>query len=183
MNDGDSHILTSTTGTVSTDYVYRANDMYDPYAGVGGNQPRGFDQYMAMFRNFAVLGSKVTINVGYGQASATSNDMLVAIVTQDGSTSITNKNTIRESPRLRYRMCTASNGRTSLSSTYSFKINGVKDVIDNDKLWGTSSSSPTEQWYYHVVAYQPDGNTDTLTFTGHIEYTAIFFHAITPPAS
>jgi len=44
---------------------YRANGMYDPYVPLGGHQPRGFDQYMAIYNTYTVLGSTVSANVCY----------------------------------------------------------------------------------------------------------------------
>lgn len=183
FNDGAGHALDSTSGALSTDYVYRANGMYDPYAGAGGGQPRGFDQYMAMFRQFCVLGSKIHLFLGYGLASSTSSDMQVAIVLKDGSSAIANAEDLMESPRLRTKLMTAGRDSTVLNHYFSFRMTGSKDALDNDDLWGTSSADPDEQWYYHVLAFQPGGGTESLRFTGWIEYTAVFFHAIQPTAS
>jgi hypothetical protein len=44
---------------------YRANGMYDPFVPFGGHQPRGFDQYMAIYNTYTVLGSTVSANVCY----------------------------------------------------------------------------------------------------------------------
>nr|AGA18419.1 hypothetical protein [uncultured marine virus] len=44
---------------------FRANGMYDPEVSLGGHQPRGFDQAMALYGVFTVLGSKISVNWAY----------------------------------------------------------------------------------------------------------------------
>lgn len=184
LNLGLSHSITSTGGAMGTDYIYRANGCYDPYYLTGGHQPRGFDQYMEMFRNFAVLGSKLVVNFGYGQGSSTSHDMRVAIVLRDGNSTMTNIAVVEESPRRKSFLMTAHRDKATLVSTYSYKINGCQDIMDNQNLWGTSASDPSnEEWYWHIVGWQPEGNDEGVRFTGFIDYTVIFFHAIIPPQS
>lgn len=53
---------------------YSCNSMYDPNAtiGVGQSQPRGFDEMMAVYKKYHVLGSKATIRAVFNdQTSAT----------------------------------------------------------------------------------------------------------------
>lgn len=183
MNLGLSHPMTATAGAMSTDFIYRANDLYDVYALVGGHQPRGFDQYIAMFRNFAVLGSKIVVDIGYGQGSATSHDMVVAVLLNDTTSAITNVGATRENPRITYKMMTAHTDKATLVRKFSYKLAGVKDVLDEPELWGDNLSSPTRQWAYHVVAYQPEESTETVNITGYLEFTAIFFNAVQPSQS
>lgn len=55
----------STANTI-VHYAYRANALTDPTAtGTGGHQPRGFDQFMAVYRTYTVLGSKILVNFAY----------------------------------------------------------------------------------------------------------------------
>lgn len=47
-------------------YTYRANGLTDPTAtGTGGHQPRGFDQFMGVYRAYTVVGSKIMVNFVY----------------------------------------------------------------------------------------------------------------------
>lgn len=183
LNEGDAHTLTSTTGALSADYVYRANDLYDPYQGAGGQQPRGFDQIGALFRNFVVLGSKIKIFFGYEQASATSYDMQIALVLRDSTSAITSAQDLLESSRLRTMLMTQAKTNNTLTHCYSYRVTGTHDPYANHNLHGTSASSPTEGWNYHIVAFQPSGGTEALAFTGYIDYYAVFFHAAQPTAS
>ncbi len=183
LNEGATHSMTSASGGLSSDFVYRANDLFDPYAGAGGQQPRTFDQIISMYRNFVVLGSKITVNLGFGSGSATSSDMLLSIIMKDGSAAVGSPQDVLESSRRRYTYITANADRRTLVAKYSWKINGTKDALENHNMWGTAGASPLEQWYYHIIAYCPGGESETAKFTGYIDYTAVFFHAILPTAS
>lgn len=183
FSDGAGHTMDSTSGALSTDYVYRANSLYDPYAGAGGGQPRTFDQLIAMYRNFVVLGSKCHVMFGYGAASSTSADMQVAVCLKDGSTSIANSEDLMEEPRIKTKLMTAGRDNVTINHYYSFRISGAKDPVDETSLHGNASQDASEGWYYHIICFQPGGGTDAIHFTGWIEYTALFFHAIQPTAS
>lgn len=180
---GDGHTMTSTAGALSTDHVYRANGCYDPYALAGGGQPRFFDQMTEMYRNWVVLGSKITLFLGFGAASSTSSDMQVSIVLKDGSTAVATAKDILEAPRVRTKLMTAGQDNKILTHKYSYKMAGNKSPLDNENLWGTASADPTEQFYYHILAYQPGGGTEAIHFTGWIDFNVIFFHALLPTAS
>lgn len=180
---GSSQQMTSTSGALATSYVFRANDLYDPYAGAGGGQPIQFDQIMAMYRNFVVLGSKIVTYWTYGQGSSTSHQMTCAVTVKDGSTSLAGITYVMEHPRTTARLLTAEADKVTAVRKYSWKINGISHPTDETNLWGTASASPTEQWYYHLNAFQPDGNTEDVFVTGYIEFCALFFHAVQPPLS
>ena len=54
--------------TSSVGFTFRGNGIQDPYAGIGGHQPRGFDQFMAIYETFTVLASSCKAsctNYGY----------------------------------------------------------------------------------------------------------------------
>jgi len=44
---------------------FRANDLYDPVHAIGGHQPRGFDEFMSVYKSYTVLGSKISVNCFY----------------------------------------------------------------------------------------------------------------------
>lgn len=53
------------TGTSVIQSPFRANGMYDPYVPVGGHQPRGFDEMMAIYETFTVHGSTISCSFMY----------------------------------------------------------------------------------------------------------------------
>lgn len=58
--------ITLTTPAVtglSKSLPFVANGCYDPYYPIGGHQPKGFDQWMTIYANYNVLGSKCTMRM------------------------------------------------------------------------------------------------------------------------
>lgn len=180
--DGDSHDLASTSGSIAG-VVYRANDLFDPYQTGVGSQPRGFDQIMAQFRNFIVLGSKITCDFTFGSGSSTSTTAMCAVTLRDGTVAMSTTKDIMEHPRTRFKVISAESDRVRVINKYSWRWVGASDPLDNENLYGTTSSSPTEGLYYHINAYCPSSGTENIWVSGFIDYTAIFFHRINPTAS
>lgn len=70
-------------------YAYRANALTDPDAtGSTNHQPRGFDEFMGVYRTYTVLGSKIMVNWTYdgydGPAAKDTNTSVFLIKTTDG---------------------------------------------------------------------------------------------------
>lgn len=55
--------LTSGAGVASSRH-FSANGLFDPDFAIGGHQPRGFDQLMAMYDHAVVLNSRIEVFVG-----------------------------------------------------------------------------------------------------------------------
>lgn len=182
INDGDSHVMTSTTGSV-TDYTYRANGMYDPYASAGGAQPRGYDQYMSLYRNFTVIGSKIHVTFFHSQ-TGTVNPVKCAIILNDATTSISGTAQIGESPRSINKMLLGDSGPITLRKGFSAKkFFGIKNPLDEDDLSGTASADPAQAANFHICAFAPNAATQAIQFTGFIDYIAVLHSPIIPTQS
>lgn len=180
---GDSYTLTSSTGALATTQVFRANDLYDPnYTGAGA-QPRTFDQYMAMYRHFAVLGSKITTFWTYGQGSSTSQSCVISLTLKDGVSAIGSAADIIEHSKTKSRVISAESDRNCIVHKYSYRINGPTAITNMSNLWGTSSGSPTEQWYFHANMYALGSATESVDFSGWIDFVVLLFHPIEPSQS
>lgn len=183
LNSGDAHALSSTTGSIAS-FTYRANDLYDPYAGAGGAQPRGFDEWMAFYRHFVVLGSQIVCKFTSPTPNATGEiPMRVAIVLADNSTAPSTTSMIAEHPRSVNKIF-GSNMVQTLVKRFSAKgFFSVKDPTDSDDLHGTAGASPSEQAYYHVLAFCLNGGSETVLVTGYIDYIVRLLHPTTPVQS
>lgn len=180
---GASTALTSTTGVLATTQVYRANGLYDPEYTTAGSQPRTFDQYMAMYRQFCVLGSKLTLFFEYGAGSSTSVSMAVSIILKDGVNAMSDTKNIIEHNRNSMKFITAESDKTVMTKKYSWRVHGAASALEDPNRWGTASQDPQEVWYYHVNAWCPSGGTETVWITGYIDYCVCCFQAIQPAAS
>lgn len=176
---GEGHTFSSTAGAL-VQYPYRANGPYDPYASAGGAQPRGFDNWMELYRRGVVLGSQCVAKFAFWDVA--SYAMKVGITMNDGST-VSNKDTAMEDSRTVSAYITPHNDRVTLVKRYSYKFFGSKDAQDNADLFFTSSADPTEQARFHIWGWALNGQTETCTFTGYIDYIIMLFDPITPAQS
>jgi len=184
FNSGDVHAIASTAGSV-VDWVYRANAMYDPYAGAGGNQARGWDQYMALYRSACVIGSKAYCRFMYKDNNAASNYfMKCAVLLRDGATAITSHAQISESPRGQSCVLTTGQPPQRISKSFSTrKFFNKRNPLDDDTLSGTATADPAQQAYYHVCAYALNGESATCYVDGWIDYIVVLHEPIIPAQS
>lgn len=166
--------------------VFRANGMRDPDVTGAGGQPRGFDQYMAIYDHFVVLGSKITAHF---QNSDATFGALVGISVRDESSAPADAN--KAYPELGYSAMellgplNSGNSTTKLvMSINPAKFLGRANPLSDPDLKGSSSVSPTEQCFYHVWAQpQISQDTDVVRCTVVIEYFAAFIEGTDPGAS
>lgn len=81
-------VIPSTEASI-VHYSYRANSITDPdVTGSTNHQPRGFDQFMGVYRSYTVLGSKISVNWVYdgydGPAALDTSTDTFLIKTVDG---------------------------------------------------------------------------------------------------
>lgn len=60
---------------------YRLNGIYDPYVGVGGHAPRGFNQLAALYQRYRVHKARVVFNANYIDES---NQLWIALLEESG---------------------------------------------------------------------------------------------------
>lgn len=163
-------------GTVGT-YLFRANDCFDPnFSGVG-HQPRGFDQIMALFNHFTVLGSKITIRVSNPDEANTFHAFLT---TQAESTVSTSPTDFMERQDVRTKQLGTKNSNmlTTLTQTFSTKKFFTRsNPLDDTALRGSSAAGPAEGAYYHFGVIDSDGSSDptnNFPFSVVIDYIVVF---------
>lgn len=180
FNSGDDHAIASTTGSY-VDYAYRATSPYDPYAETGGAQPRGFDQWMALYNKGVVLGSKILVTFYFSPADATADAMAVGIVRKmaigDPDASLLSE--ARHSTR---KVITGHNDRATCVMKYSYR-ELCKDPNDAEDLEFAVDGNTTKQVYFHVGGFALNGATETCHFVGHIEYTVLLKEPVNPAQS
>lgn len=187
LNDGDSHTITSTTGSI-VDYVYRANDCYDPYAGGGGAQPRGFDQYMTLYRQFTVIGSRINVRFWYqdntSPTGGTNETFKVGVVMNDASAALSSSSGICEAPHSNIKLLVGSIPPVRVSKGFSTKKYMQRgDPLNDPDLSGTAGASPADITYYHVIGYAMNSQTSTCYMDGWIDYIVVFHTPLEPAQS
>lgn len=136
--------------------VFRGNSINDPdFTGVGG-QAMGHDQWQAFYRRYRVTGSACTIELEARGTEAVT-PILIPL----------NTNAISTSPQPYLEAAYAIKGEPmrstgdSNSSLYSYvRTNqirgGPKDLVQYEAdLSALFNANPNQQWYWHVVVYNP----------------------------
>lgn len=165
------------------DVVFRANDLFDPYYALGGHQPLGFDQMMQLYKRFYVLGCKASVKFASKDDTSANSTCIVGLMISSDPTLLTNVTTVIEQPKSKWSYVQLGDTVKSLSLKYSTKKSqGVSNIMDNNELSGTNSSSPsvTVTDFIHVFGATPPGLADSSPVTAclTIEYIAIFVDPI-----
>lgn len=176
--------LNPTAGSYAVS-TFSANGMYDPWISGTGHQPYQFDQLMALYNNYQVTSSSMKV----AHVSTATTNLIPAyigvIMNSSSSTpSFSSSEHFLECNLRSARVRTTGYFGGALDSTYGQAKQGTVTYSFNAKKYfgskldddheGTSAGNPTEQAYYHVVAYSIDGNNpDACTLMITIDYSAI----------
>lgn len=161
----------STTFSIATSAMMRANDMYVP-ENVTTHQPLYFDQMADLFNHFVVLGSKMTINfTGHGLTT----DQNIAIVPTDRTGVVFSSDNYLEQVGVKAHILSAEYDRpVKLTNTFSRKKVYRRPINSTDL--GTGTSSPTELYYYQIVTspVMTLANSGTIRMDMYIDYIALW---------
>lgn len=161
-------------------YNFLANDLYDPNSTSTGHQPLGFDQLMAYYDHFTVIGSKITVRVTPTSTSGLVPGIMGIVLSDNGSTvsgssSVTHLLEGRQTGRNvrwvgdRDRMTTYQ-----MHKSFSHKKFFCKPSHGSEYK-GSASGSPTEKAYYEVFITSLNGNDPSAYVrTVTIDYIALF---------
>jgi len=168
--------LTSTVGAIAT-YIFRANDLNDPDFTSTGHRPMGHDQMMVFYNHFAVAKSRITVSA----ANQAATSMHFAIRQDGSSTPISNQDTVIEFGGITFDTLETKGLYGSTKSVEGLsvdiaKIQGIprKNITTDPNLRGDASTSPIEVTYWHILVYDPQGNTGTVALDVTIDYGAYF---------
>lgn len=165
-------------------HIFSASGLYDPDITSGGHQPRGFDQLMALYDHYVVIGSKCTVQSLQLPSSGRNN--CIGIALKDSNGSFGAQNDALESGYVTSRLHSSDRNETlSQSMTYSPKtfLGRSKPLADPD-LKGTISSNPTENAFYHIFNSPAEGiSNSTIQCMVTIEYIVAFIEPKNPAQS
>lgn len=158
MSYVDTLTFNPTAAGIDTE-IYRATSVYDPWTGVGGHQPRYFDQVMPMYDHFVVCGAKLTCTF---TNTDTANPAVVAVGLFDDGSPLSSMNDYMENKHSHYKVVNTrdTTGPVYLTAKYSPKFLGKFKPLSSDELKGTIGSDPTENAYFHIVCGPMDGASD-----------------------
>lgn len=171
---------------VCGDYIFKANGMYDANYSGGGHQPYGFDQMMVFYKNWTVIGSKITIKLAGTQVSEYwAGVTLRATDANLGGQYLTQ---LLESPEHHLRMIyNNSDAHLMKGSNIGCKFSAKKfftaktsALISDAQYQGDKNKDPDTGAYYHVILCPANtGDLVSQPITVIIDYYAIFTKPIT----
>lgn len=173
--------------TSANTYIYSANNLYDPDLTGTGHQPRGFDQFMLLYRQYTVVGAKITISAT-GQDD--SGDSYIFGITQrtDGTSVSTNLIDYTEGRTVTSRML--AGGLHNPSKTISSSCNigrylSSPKPLSDATLTGTEAGGPVNQAYFYIFAALPHsgGAGGRIQYQVTIDYSVVFHKPKLPAMS
>jgi hypothetical protein len=158
--------------------IYRGNGPFDPEQPLGGQQPQGFDQLMALYRQYRVHASSIVIEMV--TTSDSSNAKVPYLITLRPNNTQTSLGRLpeTEAPYTRWR-CVPGTQTTSVklfSKITTKKLFGLKSIAEEESFTGTSTSDPATQWYWLLSVSSMDGvSTQNYSYIWRITYFIEFF--------
>lgn len=158
----DQVAITPTVG-VTAGTIYRANGAFDPYQPAGGHQPMGFDEYMALYTNFTVMGSKISVTFSNGSDDITQGPMVCGLSLKETTTKEVINYTVRESPKTVWTVISAGDGGPTVrTKSMNFSLRKFfKKGVNDDLFQGSDSADPSKQAYFHIWAHAANSGATT----------------------
>lgn len=162
-------------------FDFRANGVFDPYAGAGGHQPIGYDEWSLFYNHNVVVSSKIKVELASGHNANNNDTCLFCVYLADDATTASTILELAEQGKCAYRLV-SGNTQTqkpfTLTNSYSAKkFFNVADVKDNlDRLGSAWGAVPSEEAIFRIAL---QGIYGVGTYTGAmqavvtIEYTVL----------
>lgn len=168
---------TSASGVVST-HIYRMNGIQDPDLTGIGHQPMWFDNYAAIYQNYRVLGSRITVEwMPQLYNDDTTGPWNIGIIGSPTSSSQgSDPETRSELNDSVADVMTSRDGVRTLSFAFSPEIHLGRPAGD-DTVGALVTTLPTQQYFAHVWMEDIKGSATAslLYHKATIEYTVEFF--------
>lgn len=147
----------------ATNVFFRANGCFDPEVAVGGHQPMGFDQYMAMYDHFKVKSSKINVTAVGGDTNAVDSVILSINLDDDATANVVMASMIEQGLTSWAVIASGTNKPTTVSKTFN-----SADFFSSKKysaeLVGNDAADPVEEALFNVsVAALNSGDTPDAT--------------------
>jgi hypothetical protein len=167
------------TGVIADTYAFSGNSVYDPNATGTGHQPRGFDQYGALYEKYRVLSSQITVRAINGNSvsgvycviTPTTNVLSATIPHQEVREypySKTVKTPLAVASRVGYSL------KVGMSTTEILGLNKME--LNSDNHAALVTTNPASRWWWHVTVASVDLTTTiAISYSVEIEYQVEFY--------
>jgi len=184
--------LDAIAGAIAVKLI-RANDLFDPEHAFGGHQPLGFDQWMAHYDHYTVIGAKITVRF-INNSTADRTPGLCGIMLTDtprigAGLTITDLNQLLENRYTTKGVVANVQGsdRNTATATMTFSAKKFfhKSNIVGDSLYrGTSTTGPEEDVLFEIWQCGISGaNPDIIALLIEVDYIAVLTEPRPLPSS
>lgn len=148
---------TSAIGT-GDQYVFSANGAYDPNITSTGNQPRGWDQLIALYDHFIVTRSKIEL-----WAVTTDNTpVMLHISLRDASSyTLDSRDCMEYQPSIA-KLISYQGSSNNYCALECDPIQFLSRDFDDPDLKNSAAANPVEQAYFYVNTFNPDATANIL---------------------
>lgn len=170
----------SNAGFPYVNYVFSANGMWDPNISGTGHQYMGFDQIMAMYAHYTVIGSRIKVTFINKTGDGTADEpIFVGIgLSRIASDTWSSLEQFEEQTGTKMTLINSvqkdGNSRYLTANLNPAKYLGISKPMSEDTLKGTTSANPAESLYYHLFIASPSGTTPVATIKVEIQAHVIF---------
>lgn len=169
-------LLSSASGSPTT-YMVGMNCLYDPNLSGVGHQPMYFDQYMALYNHYHVIGARFTAKF-FPYESNTVPLRIVTWFNDDASINTTNDiDAFAEQSSSKSTIIgSGGNSRAAvMTMPWSAKKTFGGSILSNDLLKGSSSANPGEKTVGCISIQTADKiSSSTCIVVIDVEYVAVF---------
>ena len=161
------------------DHLFLANGLYDPDVTGTGHQPYAYDQMTALYNQWVVISSKITLTCYNNQSGLLPFWLCVALRDENTSLTGTTVEVLRETPGLVQKLLSPGSGAAIGMVDHAYdarKFFNCKDPTDVTNLEGFITTDPDEKAYYHVIICPQNGTDDLAVNVVNvdIEYTVVW---------
>lgn len=140
--------------------VFTANGLFDVNITGGGHQPAGYDQLMAIYNEYCVIGS--TIRVSFANSDST-QDVICGITLADYNTTSNDARVYVENGNTVWGQIGkfgAGNDMLTLKHSADIGKYSTHDIINQDNFSATAGANPADTHFYHVWVGPVDASAD-----------------------
>lgn len=149
-----------------------ANGLFAPDVDLTTHQPIGFDQWMAFYEHYQVLGAKITATFSPTGTTEATARACVGVALLSDNTTITDLNQMRENGNVTWKYLTLQRDLVQVSKSFSSKKFFHLGPYD-DTLRGNTVANPSEIAVFHIFAAPMEGSTEdpaTINVNYVVEY-------------
>lgn len=182
-----SVVLSAPLGGAITYATFRANGPFDPLAAVGGNQPRYYDQWSALYNSVTTTRAKAVVQYANEEVNSASTFMNQHVGIAHTSQVTLPGTLFEDALELNYNQhkIAAGNNPVTVAVVWKPEQYFIGKTIYDEDIASDVASTPVRECFFHIYtcATVSGAAIAAHTFNLRIEYDVIFFDKRYPTQS